>query len=162
MPGSLKLTIDSFTVSLYKFAENGYERMTASNGDTTYSLLGAAVDDGGHYEPKHIWTIGTICTKEEWAIIEAIFQRQERKRRSIQDYSVLIHDTIQYFQEDVVLPSRQPVPLSQPQLIPGGGVSYFAQFKGRLFEPTCILGSNQKTPCSVRFVLKETDKVVAL
>jgi hypothetical protein len=161
MPGSLKLILDSFSVDLIRFAENGYERIFAQTGDTTYSLLGTAIDDGGHHEPKHLWTIGAVCTQEQWQIINAIFQRQERNRRNQQDYSILIHDTIQYYNEDIPIASRQPVPLSQLQLIPGGGVRYFAQFKARMFEPTATIGSNQKFPYSVRFVLKETDRVSA-
>lgn len=160
MTGSLKLSIDDFALEIIRFEENGYDRQMTEMGDTTYSLLGNPIDDGGHYEAKYFWTIGARLNVDDWHMLQAIFRRQELKRRTTQNYAIRINDRILRHVDDVAAPTRALVVGETVRPLPlVGAVAYFAQFQGRLFQPTVAVGQNQLYPYAVRFVLKELDKV---
>jgi hypothetical protein len=160
MPGSLKLSIDTFTLEIFRFEENGYDRMPVEMGDTTYSLLGAPIDDGGHYEAPYMWTIGARLSVDDWHMLQAMFRRQELKRRTTQNYAIRVDDRILRHVEDVAVPTRAIVAGETVRPLPlVGAVAYFARFDARLFQPNATIGQNQKLPYAVRFVLKELDKV---
>lgn len=160
MPGSLKLSIDTFELEIFRFEENGYDRQMSEMGDTTYSPLGSPIDDGGHYEAKYFWTIGARLSVDEWHMLQAIFRRQEAKRRTTQNYAIRINDKILRHVEDVATPTQSLVSGTTANPLPVvGAVAYFAQFDARLFQPVATIGQNQVLPYAVRFVLKELGKV---
>jgi hypothetical protein len=160
MPGSLKLSIDAFELEIFRFEENGYDRQTVEMGDTTYSLLGAAIDDGGHYEAPYFWTIAARLSVDDWHLLQAMFRRQEIKRRTTQSYAIRVQDKILRHVEDVAVPTRAIVPGTTANPLPlVGAVAYFAQFDVRMLQPAMTIGQNQKLPYAVRFVLKELDRV---
>lgn len=160
MPGSLKLSIDAFELEIFRFEENGYDRQTVEMGDTTYSLLGNPIDDGGHYEAPYFWTIAARLSVDDWHLLQAMFRRQELKRRTTQNYAIRCNDKILRHVEDVAVPTRAIVAGTTARPLPlVGAVAYFAQFETRLFQPVTKIGQNQQYPHEVRFVLKELDRV---
>lgn len=159
MRGFLELQIDALNLRIDRFAENGYDRQTIEMGDTTYSLLGAPIDDGGHYEAPYAWTIQAILTLQEWHLLQAIFRQQEFRRRTITNYAVRLHDTINKHVDVSATPSRLTVPGTLATALPGDGVAYFAQFDVRLLQPKATIGQNQVYPYTVQFLLKELDRV---
>jgi hypothetical protein len=157
MPLSLTLSIDNFYLSLTKFAENGYERMTASLGDVEYSLNGSEIETGSLYEPKLIWAVSAFVTAEQWRQLQAIYQTSDRKRAAQQPHAILIDDSIEPYVEPGSR-TRAVVPGGAITL-DGGLISYPARFQARIFEPKAEKLRNSQYPYLVRFTLKELDRI---
>jgi hypothetical protein len=162
----LTLSIDAFTLTLgdgstSRFAQNGYERVISSTGETEYSLFGTPIDDGNLYESKFVWTLQAYVAVDQWRILWGIFQRSERKRRNQQDYSITISDYVLPYIEDATTPSRSLASGGSIATISGGGIAYPAVYKCRMFEPKAEESGSLRYKYLARFVLKELDRVSA-
>lgn len=159
---ALSLSIDSYTASVFRFiGEGGYSRVPVGGGDVRYSLSGTSLIDGTLYEPKYVWTISTLVTTEEKAAINALWMRSERKRRQLQDSSILLHDSIEPFVEDATTRSRALATGGSVVTLDTGGISYPAQFKVRITEPKFTMAGSSQIWWQCSFVAKELDKVPA-
>lgn len=161
MAAGLTLSIDNFTATITQFDKNGYERIPEEAGELEYSVTGAAIDDGPAYEHKLVWTIQGFADSATARQINLIWQRAERKRRTNQSYAVRLADAIEPFDEDVAAVSRTRAIVAGTQVtsIVGGGISYFAQFDVRIFQPKIVPSGNGLLSHNVSFVLRELDKV---
>lgn len=157
MPLPLTLSIDNFYLSLTKFAENGYERMTATLGDVEYSLNGSAIETGSLHEPKLVWVISAFVTAEQWRQLQAIYLHSDRKRAAQQSYSIQVFDRIENCVEPGIR-TRAIVP-GESVTIEGGLISYPARFGARMFEPKAEKLKNSQYPYLARFTLKELDRI---
>ncbi len=157
MPLSLTLSIEEFNLSLTKFAENGYERMTAALGDVEYSLNGSAIETGSLHEPKLIWIISAFVTTQQWRQLQAIYLHSDRKRALQQPHAILIDDEIENYVEPGNR-TRAVVP-GESVTIDGGLISYPARFQARIFEPKAEKLKNSQYPYLARFTLKELDRI---
>lgn len=124
---TLTLTLDALTLTLGRFADNGYQRLLAQFGEAERSAYGASILDGPAYEEIHLWTINAVCTLEEKFLAEAIQFRCEKKRSNLQDPAILVVDKIQHFVEDN--PRTRAIAAGATEItVPGGSVAYFGQF----------------------------------
>lgn len=156
MVRSLDLSIDQFSLSLTKFAENGYERVTAALGDVEYSLNGSAIETGNLYEPKFIWVISAFVTAQQFRQLQAIYLHSDRQRALQQPHAITIDD---YIENYVELGSQTREAPDGTLTIGGGLVSYPARFGARMFEPKAEKLKNSQYPYLARFTLKELDRI---
>lgn len=157
MPLSLTLSIEEFNLSLTKFAENGYERMTAALGDVEYSLNGSAIETGSLHEPKFIWVISAFVTVQQFRQLQAIYLHSDRKRAAQLPHAITIDDEIEPYVEPGNR-TRAIVP-GGTTTIEGGLISYPARFGARMFEPKAEKLKNSQYPYLARFTLKELDQI---
>lgn len=155
MAKTLTLSIDSYTVTIATFAQNGYERTHADTGETEYSIWGAPLDSGTFFEPKFIWAIQCYLSKEDWIKLNAIFSLSDKKRRAQQNYRITINDYIEEIIEDS--PRTRAVASGGSVSNLGNSVYYPARFYVRIFEPKSSQQAGLK-PYLASFTLKELDK----
>lgn len=159
----ITLSIDSLSVSIGEDAglglwlPNGYERQPQPTGEQEYALNGTPIDDGPLYESKQLWTLQAFVTIEQWRLIKLIWMRSERKRRTLQDYSIVLDDYVTPWIEDVA---------QTRAIAPGGtvtalteGCSYPARFTARMFEPKDEHSKSAFYPYIIKMVLKELETV---
>ncbi|MBN3875237.1 hypothetical protein [Nostoc sp. JL23] len=150
----LTLSISSISVILKRFVS--YDRIPATTGETDYSIVGASLDSGPVYEPKHIWTISAMVTTQQWYAIGAIFGECDRLRRTQGNYRITVDDSIQDFVEQGA--RTRAIASGGAQTNFTGGVAYPARFYARIFEPKSQWQKNQLYPYVASFVLRELDK----
>lgn len=157
MPRSLDLSIDQFSLSLTKFAENGYERSPVSAGNVEYSLNGSSLETGELFEPKFIWVISAFVTAQQFRQLQAIYLHSDRQRAAQLPHAVVVDDEIENYVEPGNR-TRAIVPGGTTE-IEGGLISYPARFGARMFEPKAEKLKNSQYPYLARFTLKELDRV---
>lgn len=156
----LILTIDGIECRLTDFLVNGYEQTFADSTDLAYSLNGTPIVDGNLYEPKRVLTIGAFGMDADRVALLQIFQRSERKRRTQQNFGIIVHDLIGSVVEDSDR-SRALATGATETSLTGGGCEYFAQFEYQLFQPKWEVSGNGIYTYFLKFVLKELRKVAA-
>lgn len=150
----LTLSFDTLTVTFKRFGS--YDRPLAGTGETDYSIVGAPLDSGPVYEPKHIWTVSAHCTYEQWYALGAIFTKSDKVRRDQGNYRITVDDSIEYFREYGT--RTRAIAPGGTQTNFTGGVAYPARFYARMFEPKNQWQQNQLYPYIASFVLRELDK----
>ena len=157
---TITLSIDSFSVTLgnYSAPFENYDRVTAALGDVEYSLFGTPVEDGSLYEPKHVWTISAFIDTQRWRLLQAIYQRSERYRRTQAQYRITIDDFVRNFVEDSATRTRTLAP-GGTLISDSGCLEYPARFGVRMLEPKAEETHSLKYRYLAKFVLKELDKI---
>jgi hypothetical protein len=152
---AIRIAIDTNAIEIRRFLE--YSRSAAGAGNTTYSLVGTPIDTGLQHEPKMVWEIAAIVSEETKNMLELIYAISDQRRRTLQNYSVVLHDTISPIVEAAPTNTRAIVPTHSAEAVGLGGLSYYAQFYGGFAAKPQIKPYGTGV-CEVRFSIVEHEK----
>ena len=134
---SVRLALGVNALEIKAFTTYRPSWVGAGNG-TTYSLNGSPIADGQSYEPKLFWELGCILETPDMLMLRTLFATSDRLRRSLVDYSLLIHDTITPIVEFGTVNTRAIVPTFAITPVGLNAVSYPAQYRGGFVTPPKI------------------------
>lgn len=155
MRGSLDLSLNSQTCSIWQFSNGELPRIPVQVAGMTFSSAGTPVGTGVSHEAKQLWDVDCLLNKDQVLDLKALYGMFEHLRRQRLDANLLIIDTTQRF-EEYGSPTRAIAPGTAP-IVRGYMHLYFAQFKGWFTAAPKFSGNGRYVQCT--FQLTETDKV---
>lgn len=153
----IALSLGTLAVKFDRFSSPP-KRSDVTQGGTAYSLIGVPIDSGQQYEPPALWEISASLSIEEYGQLRAMYELQDRRRQGLGAYAIRIHDTTLAYFEARTVATRAIVPTFTATTIAGVGLSYPAQWNGRILtlQPT-IIGNAKRM--LVDLTISELDRV---
>lgn len=166
MPQYISLTLGDLSLTIYDNQIGGdkFPRLIAQQPASQRSYFGNFVSYGRIYAPPHVWAFQAYLSWTDWLILDALFRRQDTKRRTGQtaaNTDLTIVDTLAQFQEDSATATRAAAasPWNTITSIGATTISYYAKYYARFAQPPEFSRRGAVVEASIS--LEETDRIFA-